>query len=78
MPDITPRRRLSPAVLAELERLGLPWELKPGKRHFKLYVGGVMATIVPFNNPDATPTHDRKSIGCIRRVARNRCATSVD
>lgn len=72
------RQRIPDAVLKELDQIGLPWELKPGKRHFKLYVGGIMATIVPMTPSGERSCMDRKTIGCIRRAPSNRRATRVD
>jgi len=67
----SPRIRDNPKIIAALEQTGLPWEIKPGKRHRKVLVAGRVVTILPnYSSGGEAGRHEQNAIAAIRRGAR--------
>jgi hypothetical protein len=58
------RPRLPKVLLDELE--GHDWELRPGRRHWQLWVGGRLATLWSYGTRNEAPAHGP--------IAANTCA----
>lgn len=65
--------RLPPELLAELEASGMPWELVPGKKHYKLRVGGRMVGILPLSGKLQTTNKVplKNTLAQVRRAIRD-------
>lgn len=51
--------QLPQMILDELDATGFAWEVTPGKKHWKIYVGGILSGIWPYSKPtdvDRRPT----------------------
>ena len=66
-----PKLRLPKSVEQALTDTGLPWQIKPGKRHWKIFVDGRMASILPHGSGDGGPRGFRNIISHIRRAGRD-------
>lgn len=42
-------KRLPDDTVELLNESGLTWQLRPGKKHYKLVVGGRLAQVIPLN-----------------------------
>jgi hypothetical protein len=62
--------RLPDPIRDELERSGLPWELRVGGSHWKLFIGGVLATVIGHSPTWGGPSHIHNTLGAVRRVIR--------
>jgi hypothetical protein len=69
-----PRQPLLPAkARAALEATGLPWGWRRGTKHWKLFIGGRMAVVLPYRvNGQKTeaPRMTENMVRDIRRTAR--------
>lgn len=61
---------LPKSLLEALKETGLPWDLAPGSKHYKLRVNGAFIGIWPLNGKsDADPRATKNTISQIRRYA---------
>jgi hypothetical protein len=62
---------MHPKIKDTLAALSVPWELKEGGRHRKLFVNGRLAGILPKGRTkDSSPRDVLNTIAQIKRVAR--------
>jgi hypothetical protein len=59
-------------IREELDRSYLPWEMKQGKKHCKLYVQGRLVGILPLDGKKITKSYERhNTIAQIRRAVQS-------
>lgn len=65
-------RRLHPEVEALLASSGVPWELRSGRKHHKLFVAGRMVQVVPHGATAIDPKcrAHRNCLASLRRLLR--------
>lgn len=65
------------AIEDALNQTGLPWEIRPGQRHKKVFLAGRMITVFSHNNRNADKGPDgvNHTLTIIKRAARSlRCS----
>lgn len=65
-------RRVDPRLREVLEASGLPWHIETGKRHRKLYVGGVLVTVISHGRGCESPSYIKQTVASVRRHLRDR------
>lgn len=62
--------KIPDVVKKELDGLIVPWEIKPGARHHKIFVNGKFCAILPMGRPtQRAPRADLNIRSQIRRAA---------
>lgn len=61
---------LPDVIRAELDRLGLPWEVLRGKKHWKLMVSGRLAVVMSRGPARESEKHRRQNLNAVRAIRR--------
>lgn len=64
------RNRYLEDIRPALDAGGVPWELRPGKKHDRVFVAGRLATVIPRGHYREDGLRLRNSIAAIKRIVR--------